>query len=144
MAANPYASPDEAEAAFYKAFESSDLEAMMAVWAADEAIVCVHPLGPRLEGPQQVAESWRRIFEGGSGLRFRITDARHLLGSDLVVHLVRENIAVLADHGRESTVLATNVYRRNADGWRMVLHHASPGPGAPGLGDQGEGVPTMH
>ena len=46
----------DAEAAFYEAFETGDLEAMMNVWAEDEEIVCVHPGEARLVGydPRQM------------------------------------------------------------------------------------------
>ena len=60
----------DAENAFYEALERADLERMMAVWAEDEEIVCVHPGGPRLTGQDQVRESWRQIFAGG-GARAR-------------------------------------------------------------------------
>ena len=63
----------DAENAFYEALERADLEGMMAVWAEDEEIVCVHPTGPRLSGQDQVRESWAKIFAGGAGPRVHIT-----------------------------------------------------------------------
>ena len=36
-----YPTPQDAEAAFYEALESADLDAMMQVWADDEEIVCM-------------------------------------------------------------------------------------------------------
>ena len=50
MSSTQYASALEAEAAFYEAFEKADIDEMMAVWADDVDVVCVHPMGPRLEG----------------------------------------------------------------------------------------------
>ena len=38
-----YTTPQDAALAFYHAFEARDLDAMMATWADDEEIVCVHP-----------------------------------------------------------------------------------------------------
>src|SRR4029077_21153569 len=38
-----YTTPGDAALAFYQAFEARDLDAMMATWAEDEDIVCVHP-----------------------------------------------------------------------------------------------------
>ena len=35
----------EVEAAFYDALHRADLEALMALWADDEEIVCIHPGG---------------------------------------------------------------------------------------------------
>ncbi|HXZ95937.1 MAG TPA: nuclear transport factor 2 family protein, partial [Burkholderiales bacterium] len=60
MKTSIFPTPQDAEAAFYEAFESADLDAMMAVWAEDEEVVCVHPSGPRLTGIAQVRESWRQ------------------------------------------------------------------------------------
>lgn len=125
-----YATPQEAEAAFYQAFQRSDLEAMMQVWAEDDAIVCVHPLGPRIQGRAAVEESWRRIFLNSGALRFEIANAHYLQSPHLSVHCVHESIDFGARLRQHSVVIATNVYRLTERGWRMVVHHASPGAAA--------------
>src|SRR2546422_2607886 len=66
-----FPTPDDAETAFYEAFERADLAAMMAVWAESDEIVCIHPQGPRLSGFEAVRESWAQNFAGGSQLRVR-------------------------------------------------------------------------
>ena len=44
------------------------------------------------------------------------------------VHNVLEKVEVLGPDGpAQAWVIATNVYHRTAQGWRMVVHHASPG-----------------
>ena len=45
-----FATPQDAEAAFYDAFTKGDLDAMMEVWADDDVIYCVHPGGARMSG----------------------------------------------------------------------------------------------
>ena len=45
-----YATSRDAEQAFYAAFQKADLAEMMQVWADDDSIVCIHPMGPRLDG----------------------------------------------------------------------------------------------
>jgi ketosteroid isomerase-like protein len=46
-------------------------------------------------------------------------------------HLV-ERVDVLGSDGPQTAyVLATNVYHKTAQGWRMVAHHASPGTPTP-------------
>jgi ketosteroid isomerase-like protein len=48
------------------------------------------------------------------------------LGS--AVHHLVERVEVQSAEGpRNAWVLATNVYHKTAQGWRMVAHHASPG-----------------
>jgi hypothetical protein len=73
-----------------------------------------------------VAESWRQIFGAGSTLSFEITLDQYNHTPDLAVHSVQERI--LVDGSLRGVVLATNVYERLGDSWRMVSHHASPAP----------------
>jgi ketosteroid isomerase-like protein len=55
----------EVEAAFYDALNRADVDALMALWADDEEIVCVHPGGPRLIGHAAIRASWEAILERG-------------------------------------------------------------------------------
>jgi len=119
----------DAENAFYEALERNDLELMMAVWADDEEIVCVHPGGPRLAGQEQVRESWRRILASGQGLRVQLAQQVALAGMMVAVHSVHEVITVVGEKQPRPPMIATNVYLRGAAGWRMVVHHAAPAPG---------------
>ncbi|HUO45113.1 MAG TPA: nuclear transport factor 2 family protein [Burkholderiales bacterium] len=123
-----YATAHDTEAAFYEAIEKSDLEAMMAVWADDDDIVCVHPGGVRFAGVAQVRESWRKIFAGGQHLHFRLLLQHSITGATLVVHSVYEEITVVGEAHPAAPVIATNAYLRTEHGWRMVLHHASSSP----------------
>lgn len=125
-----FSTPVEAEQAFYKALEAADLESMMTVWEDSDAIVCIHPLGARLQGKQNIRESWQEIFESDSRLKFQIDHVHHIVETTLAVHMVVEKITVLTRQPSQSrqSILATNIYRRGQDGWYMILHHASPPP----------------
>jgi len=125
-----YTTPQDAEAAFYEAIEKADLEAMMAVWADDD-ILCVHPGGARLVGVEQVRESWRQIFASGQTLRFRLRNQQSVNGMTLVVHSVYEQISVAGQAQERNPAVATNIYLRTENGWRMVVHHASISPASP-------------
>jgi len=118
----------DAEQAFYDAFERASLEDMMHVWADDDGVVCIHPAGPRLLGRRAVEESWRQILEGGARLRFEVGDARVTIENGIAVHCVHENIRHGAGFGERSLVVATNIYVSTEQGWRMLVHHASPAP----------------
>ncbi|MDW8469225.1 MAG: nuclear transport factor 2 family protein [Burkholderiales bacterium] len=131
MAAKFFPTAQDAENAFYEAIETADLEAMMAVWAEDEEIVCVHPGGPRLAGAEEVRDSWRAIFAGGPGMRIRPVRRVAITGMMFAVHSVHEAITVPGEPRPQPPVVATNVYVRTASGWRMIVHHASPAPGVP-------------
>lgn len=127
QAASIGGSADEIEAAFYEALQSADIDKLMACWADEDDIVCVHPGGPRLIGPGAIRAAFDAIFSSGS-IRAWPEGLRKVESLASSVHNVRERIEVLTEQGpREAFVIATNVYHKTAQGWRMVAHHASPG-----------------
>ena len=125
MITKNYATPQDAEQGFYRAFELADLVEMMAVWAEEEDIVCVHPGGGRHSGLVEVRESWRQIFSQGPRLRFRLAGNRMIAGRMLSVHSVYEHVSVAGDPRPTNPVLSTNIYLFTDRGWRMLVHHAS-------------------
>lgn len=116
----------DVEAAFYDALNRADVDALMALWADDEEIVCVHPGGPRLIGHAAIRTAWSAILEHG-GLHIRpsqLHETHNLMSS---VHTVIEGSTAVGD--APAHLLATNVYVKTPRGWRIVLHHASVAPG---------------
>jgi len=134
---------DDVEAAFYEALQRGDVDALMNCWADDDEVFCVHPGGPRLVGSEAIRAAFEQMFNNGA---IHATPARvrkvESLGS--AVHNVLERIEVLTAEGpRHAFVLATNVYHRTPQGWRMVAHHASPGAAHEPL-DPAEAPLTIH
>jgi len=125
-----FSSPQDAEAAFYDALQRADLDAMMAVWSDDEEVSCIHPGRARVAGYELVRENWAQIFKSGQRLQVHLSDQVIVSGMMLSLHSLHENILVLGGQGSgaRSMVVTTNVYLRSANGWRMVLHHASHAP----------------
>ena len=123
-----FATPHDAEAAFYEAFMKRDLDAMMAVWSDDDEVYCVHPRGPRVAGVASVRDSWRQIFASAQNVRFEVRE-HHLLQAMMVsIHSVYEQITIAGDDRTRASIIATNIYMRTDHGWRMMVHHASPAP----------------
>ena len=121
-----FPTPEAAESAFYAAFEARSLDAMMAVWAADDSIACIHPLAAPLNGHAAVAAGWRSMFEAAGQFRMQIETAHEIREAGQVIRIVREYLSIGQETEPRPPILASNVYRKEADGWRMVLHHASP------------------
>ena len=118
---------DEVASAFYDALQNGDVAQLMACWADDEDIICVHPGGPRLIGAAAIRATFEAMFATGP---IRATPERvrkvESLGSS--VHNVLERVERMTDEGPQMAwVLATNVYHKTPLGWRLVAHHASPG-----------------
>ncbi len=121
------ASPDEVEAQFYEAMRDGDLAKLMALWADDDEVLCVHPGGPRIVGHRAIRAAFEAMF-GNGRIDAHPERVRRVHSLDAAVHSVVERIAVATEDGpRTAHVLATNVYLKTAQGWRMVAHHASPG-----------------
>ena len=120
-------SADDVEAAFYEALQTGDIEKLMACWADEDEIVCVHPGGPRVVGVGAIRAAFDAMFANGS-IQATPQRTRKITALASVVHNVLERIQILTEDGpREAYVIATNVYQKTPQGWRMVAHHASPG-----------------
>ena len=120
-------SATEVETAFYDALNRADIDALMLLWADDEDIVCIHPGGPRLHGHAAIQASWKAVFERG-GLQIRPSQLHETHNLMCSVHTVIEGVTSSANE--PAHLLATNVYIKTPQGWRIVLHHVSVAPGA--------------
>jgi ketosteroid isomerase-like protein len=115
---------EKVNTAFYEAFEALDIDAMDAVWAARDYAACVHPGQEVIVGWPEVRESLDAIFDGTGKIRFRLTNVKIEVRGAAAWAFVLENI----HHGDDVLVAvqATNIFERTPEGWRMILHHASP------------------
>ena len=114
------------EDAFYDALRQGDLATVMSLWADDDDVVCIHPGGPRLSGLATIRESWEGILREG-GLPVTPTQRQCVTGAVLAVHHVIEEIKVSSPRGAQiAHCFATNVFVKDASGWRLLSHHASP------------------
>ncbi len=137
------ASPDDVEAQFYEALQQADLDKLMAVWSDDDDIACVHPGGPRVLGHAAIRASFEAIFANGA-VAVRPEGVRRVLSLGCAVHHVNERITIASNEGsRSAWALATNVYVKTAQGWRLVAHHSSPGS-EPVEAMPGEAPSTLH
>ncbi|MET9434175.1 nuclear transport factor 2 family protein [Streptomyces sp. NPDC006551] len=127
---------EAANTAFYEAMERGDFEEVSALWLDDGAspISCVHPGWPVLSGRGEVLRSYALIMANTEYIQFFLTDVKISLGGDVAVVTCTENILSggPAEDGAElgplvgQLVVATNVFRRTFDGWKIWSHHGSP------------------
>jgi uncharacterized protein (TIGR02246 family) len=143
MAAASFTTPQEVEQAFYEAFQRADLDALMAVWAEDDDVFCVHPGGARLAGLAPIRESFRQMFRAGANMRFQLRGVQQIRGGLLAVHSVYEYITVVGERRQADPIIATNVYANAGGGWRMIGHHASPVANAQAEPPSEKGAPTL-
>ena len=81
----------------------------------------------RLVGLGSIRAAFDAMFSNGS-IRAWPERVRKVESMASAMHNVLERIEILTEGGPATAyVLATNVYHRTGQGWRMVAHHASPG-----------------
>jgi ketosteroid isomerase-like protein len=116
----------EANAAFYRAFEALDVADMDRVWAHGEHVRCVHPGWPLLRGWDAVRSSWQRIFDSTTEMRFTLSEVTVNVTGDVAWVTCTENIlSEVGDRVSVTAILATNLFERAGTRWLLVHHHAS-------------------
>ncbi|MEU6822891.1 nuclear transport factor 2 family protein [Streptomyces atriruber] len=103
--------------------------------ASGDAVSCVHPGWPVLTGRGEVLRSYALIMANTEYIQFFLTDLKVGVAGDTALVTCTENIlsgGPPPEGGGElgplvgQLVVATNVFRRTPDGWKLWSHHASP------------------
>lgn len=118
-----------ANQAFYRAFESLDIEEMAAVWAHDDDVQCVHPGWELLVGWEEIRERWARIFANAKRVKIALSSVwARVEGAVGWVACTEHVTTAFADGFDEAMVQATNIFVQRNGRWLLVAHHASPLP----------------
>jgi ketosteroid isomerase-like protein len=130
----------DANAAFYRAFESLSLARMEEVWLRAAHITCIHPGWNALVGWGPVMEGWEGIFASAFAMKFTLDDVRCVQRGDVGWVVLVEHVESHDRDGKSlGVVQATNVFERHEGRWLIVHHHGSPV--YPPLAGRG---PAMH
>ncbi|MFD9789706.1 nuclear transport factor 2 family protein [Streptomyces sp. NPDC059070] len=128
-----------ANTAYYETLERGDFEELSELWlsatdAGDTAISCVHPGWPVLSGRGEVLRSYALIMANTEYIQFFLTDVKVVVLTDTALVTCTENI-LSGGPAQESgelgplvgqLIVATNVFRRTPEGWKLWSHHGSP------------------
>ena len=125
------AAVEEVNGAFYAAFERGDLDAMTGIWLDDASTLCIHPGAEPLRGSSSIARSWALIMANVPYIQFFLTDVEVSVHDDVASVTCTENVLAAdedtaADQFTGGRAVATNVFVRTGDTWRLWIHHASP------------------
>ena len=122
---------EEANAAFYAAFETADLDAMQELWLEDPDTLCVHPGALPVRGTSSIYRSWALIMANTPYIQFFLTDVEVSVWENAASVTCTENVLTADERYGTDTfggarAVATNVFVRTPAGWRLWIHHASP------------------
>lgn len=121
-----FTTPEDCARGFYEAFARGDLDELMATWAEDEDICCVHPGAAPIYGFQAVRSAWSAIFRNNAKMRLDLRDERWTSTIAMANQYVLEWLYVGDDPNPRAPLFVTNSFIRTPHGWRMISHHASP------------------
>jgi ketosteroid isomerase-like protein len=116
---------------FYEAIESADLDTMRDLWLDDPDVVCVHPGTLPVRGSGPVGRSWALVMASTPYIQFFLTDVVVTVQDGTASVTCTENILTGDEHTGPDAfgggrAVATNVFVRTPEGWRLWVHHASP------------------
>jgi len=116
-----------ASAQFYAALNSmmaGDAAPLADAWSHSASVSTMHPIGGRQTGWDEVRGSFEQVAQLASGGHAELRDQSLQVAGDMAYEVgIEQGQATLA--GEQITIeqRVTNVYRREAEGWKMVHHH---------------------
>lgn len=109
---------------FYQAFANADLAAMDTLWARDIPVTCIHPGWHALNDREQIMEVWRRVFANDDQTPLSCRAPEAFVMGDVAFVICYEQLP-------DAVMVATNIFRRDQQQWRMVHHQSGPTPSHP-------------
>jgi ketosteroid isomerase-like protein len=117
---------------FYAALNSmtrGDAGPMMEVWSHTSDVTTMHPIGGREVGWEQVRGPWEQTAAVASDGHVTLKDSLIWVVGDLAYQVGTEaGEATMGGHDVSFEHRVTNIYRREAGGWKIVHHHSDLSP----------------
>lgn len=122
----------KASARFYAALNSmanGDSGAMEAAWSTSAEATAQHPIGGIDLGAEAVLGSFAKVASIAQGGQIALAEQRIDAGAEMAVETgIERGTLTLAGHPATIEHRVTNVYRREAGGWKIRHHHTDQSP----------------
>ena len=124
---NDQSAVEQANQAFYRAFEKKDIRALTAVCSQGTGSLCIHPGRTATKGWNAIQTSWQKIFAATQYLEID-TEIQSLQVSGDLAYVVLIETVRQASGRRQARAqsMATNIFERMGGRWYLVHHHGSP------------------
>ena len=127
----------QASQRFYTALNSmakGNAGPMADIWSHDETVTTMHPIGGREVGWDQVREPWQQVASLSAEGQIQLNDQLIRVSGDLAYEVgTEQGQFTLAGEEVPVDQRVTNIYRREAGGWKIVHHHADISPAMVGV-----------
>jgi uncharacterized protein (TIGR02246 family) len=127
-----YHTPQEAEDDFYDALEDGDLDRLLSVWADSDDVCCLLPMYPMIQGRKDIEELFAHLLSQGQGVELSVSHLSWIETGDVAIHHVEETVQkVPGDTSPPPPFYGTNIYRKEDQGWHLIVHQNAPKPEPP-------------
>ncbi|MEK7214994.1 MAG: nuclear transport factor 2 family protein [Chloroflexota bacterium] len=117
---------------FYTALNrmaNGDATPLAEIWSHDAGVTTMHPIGGRETGWDQVRGVWEQVAHLASDGRIELNDQAIQASGDMAYELGTERGEfTLAGQQVKIEQRVTNIYRKEAGGWKIVHHHTDLSP----------------
>jgi len=121
-----------ASAQFYAGLNSmmaGDAAPLADAWSHSADVSTMHPIGGRQTGWDEVRGSFEQVAQLASGGHAELRDQSLQVTGDMAYEVgIEQGQATLAGEQIAIEHRVTNVYRREAEGWKIVHHHTDLSP----------------
>jgi ketosteroid isomerase-like protein len=122
----------KASAQFYAALNhmlAGDAAPLADIWSHSAAVTTLHPIGGREVGWDKVGGTWQQVAKAFSGGQVKLSDQLIQVAGDMAYEVgTEQGQATLGGEQLSIKHRVTNIYRREAGGWRIVHHHSDVSP----------------
>jgi ketosteroid isomerase-like protein len=122
----------QASQQFYAALNrmaNGDAGPMADIWSHSAAVTTMHPIGGREVGWDEVKEPWQQVAQLATAGQIKLNDQLIQVSGDMAYEVGTEQGQFkLAGEEVSLDLRVTNVYRREAGGWKIVHHHTDASP----------------
>jgi ketosteroid isomerase-like protein len=122
----------EASRRFYAGLNSmanGDAGPLAKIWLHDETVTAMHPVGGRQVGWTAVRETFEQVARLASDGKIELKDQLIRIIGDVAYEAgIEHGRFTLAEENLTIEHRVTNIYQREADGWKMIHHHTDTSP----------------
>ena len=103
---------------------------MFDVWSHSPAVTGMHPIGGRNTGWDALRTSFDQVADMAAGGKISLKDQFIQVHGDLAYELgIEHGELKLAGHPVSIEHRVTNIYKHEAEGWKLIHHHTDTSPG---------------
>ncbi|MBW0149021.1 YybH family protein [Marinobacter arenosus] len=122
----------KASTQFYAALNTmlnGDAAPLSDIWSHNTDVTTMHPVGGRQVGWSEVQKAWEQVAQATTDGKVELKDQLIRVAGDVAYELGTEDAEfTLGGQKVSGEVRVTNIYQREASGWKMTHHHTDVVP----------------